>query len=77
MKQPKKKRSLYLSRNKISYESYGRNKLSKPGSITFIKSTIEKVLVPATCKRCGKEGMAFEDPNAPNQKYHFCVGCNQ
>lgn len=62
--------------NRLRYgESYGRTRLAKPGTVTISKP-VEKVLVHAICCKCGKKGMAYEDPNNPKQKKHQCVICD-
>lgn len=60
-------------RNRYSDDS-GRGKLSKPGTITITKP-IDKSLVFAVCSGCGMKGAAYEDPNNPQQKKHYCIDC--
>lgn len=71
----RKRGKLFLLDNRSRYaESYGRARLAKPGTVTISKP-VEKILVHAICSKCGKEGMAYEDPNNPKQKRHKCVTC--
>ena len=73
---PCQRRKLFLQDKRARYtESYGKWKMPKPGTITFINYHIDKVLVHAICHKCGMKGMAYEDPTNPMKGNHLCIEC--